>query len=174
MIRHAMSAWRIGEFQLISQTTLLGCSFSTAEGYYNVLFSSCNCFQNKFFIIKKSSFYCFVAVIIQATYAKIDSFSTLCLKLTIILWRLRWPCTRCFHIMWRDWNTRNIHPTLKYLILPLATADYDEHFVHKFLYDVDSNASSLLLYFQQCSAKQNFSNQHPNEVFSRNPNNNVW
>jgi len=28
--------------------------------------------------------------------------------------------------------------------------------------------------FQQCSAKQNFSNQHPNEVFNRNSNNNVW
>lgn len=95
-----------------------------------------------------------------------------CLKLTIILWRLRWPCTMCFHIMWWGRNIRNIRTTIKYLILPLATADYDEHAL-----DIPMFIQILLLslsIFQQCSAKQNFSNQHPNEVFSRNPNNNVW
>lgn len=73
-------------------------------------------------------------------------------------------------------NSRNIHPAIKYLTLPLATADYDERSMPDsvgFFMAVYSFISHSPCLFQQCSAKQNFSNQHPNEVFSRNSNNNV-
>lgn len=118
--------------------------FSDRVGYFlllkdfNSLFPSCNCFtrtrKNGFFIIRNS----FVAVIIQATYAKIDSFSALPSRPKnpkkhnplldgFVGWNIQY-----FHIMWRGQNIRNIHTMIKYLTLPLATADYDQHLVFSF------------------------------------------
>lgn len=49
------------------------------------------------------------------------------LKLSLILeWLTTAVYIRYFPIMWRGRNIRNIHAMIKYLILPLATTDYDQ------------------------------------------------
>jgi hypothetical protein len=70
---------KIGEFLCFSAIDFppTGAGYFLLLKDFNSLFPSCNCFtrtrgKKRFFIRN-----CFVAVIIQATYAKIDSFSAL-------------------------------------------------------------------------------------------------
>lgn len=158
MIRHAISTCRkIEEFSIELPDRIAWYSFSASEGL-NSLFLSCNCFQNKQRErerewIKKRVFV--RSKILRDQICCGYNSNHTCenwfilatgLKLTVILWRLLWPCFRYFHILWWNQNIRNIHTTIKYLISPLATADYDEHFEHNFSHVVYFFFSSISHY----------------------------
>lgn len=123
-MRWTQDRWKIGEF-----FNWFPRPYRRLQFFYSwrifPLFSSCNCSRKKRTNPKKS---CSVVVITQATYAKIDSFRALS---ETEYNGSRWPYIQYFPIMWRGQNIRNIHTTIKYLILPLATADYDQHLMHK-------------------------------------------
>lgn len=109
-------------------------------------FASCNCFQKQKICLQEGKKCCFVAVITQAAYAKIDSF------------RARPAIQQHNPLMAHDGRTFNIFPlcgepeisatfrttTIKYLILPLATADYDQHLMHQALHMMFTNGFSSL------------------------------